>query len=128
MYTTDQKVQKATVNVQIRPTGEYGNRRKVTIRLPASFNIDDKDSTKVYYHAWNDHRGLPNDHPFFAAIEAVKNKQSGGIRLHELMLTSRQGTTYVSFVGETHDRTKTIERKLSQIFGAWVEYDSLPAL
>ena len=128
MYTTNNDVRTATITIKIRPTGEYGNRRKVTITLPAEFDINDKASTEVYYHAWNEHRGLPADHPYRTAIESVKDKAIWGIRLHELMLTSCKGVTSVSFIGETHDRTKTIERKLSQIFGNNVEYDSFPAL
>ena len=109
MYTTNNDVRTATITIKIRPTGEYGNRRKVTITLPAEFDINDKASTEVYYHAWNEHRGLPADHPYRTAIESVKDKAVGGIRLHELMLTSCKGVTSVSFIGETHDRTKTIE-------------------
>ena len=113
MYTTNNDVRTATITIKIRPTGEYGNRRKVTITLPAEFDINDKASkvtitlpaefdindkasTEVYYHAWNEHRGLPADHPYRTAIESVKDKAVGGIRLHELMLTSCKGVTSVS--------------------------------
>ena len=124
MYTTDQKISAATVTIQIRPTGEYGNRRRVTITVPADFDLNDKSTTQVYYHNWNVYRSLPESSPFYAAIEAVRGKETN-IRLHELMLSSRGGKSFVSVVGETHDNTSRIMRKMSQIFGDDVAFDTL---
>lgn len=124
MYTTDQKVSEATVVIQIRPTGEYGQRRRVTITVPADFDINDRTSTQVYYQSWNLRHNLPESNPFFAAIEAVQDKEKANLRLRELILTSRRGKSYVSVIGETHDNTSRIMRKMSSIFGEDVDFDT----
>lgn len=124
MYTTDPKVQEAAVTVQIRPSGEYNHRRKVIITLPAIFDFDDRDSTKVYYHAWNTGKKLPECNPYFEAVEAVKSNQNN-IRLHELMLTSCKEKTFVSVIGETSDDINHIIHNLTQIFGDGIDFDTL---
>ena len=82
MYTTDPKIQEATVTVQTRLANEYKHRRKVIITIPASFDFDDRNSTSAYYCAWNTGKNLPECNPYCAAIEAVKSSQNN-IRLHE---------------------------------------------
>lgn len=124
MYTTDPKVQEAAVTVQIRPSGEYNHRRKVIITIPASFDFDDRDSTSIYYRAWNTGKSLPECNPYCAAIEAVENSKNN-IRLHELMLTSCKGKTFVSVVGETSDDINRIMHNLTQIFGDGIDFDTL---
>lgn len=66
MYTTDPKIQEATVTVQTRPTDEYKHRRKVIITIPASFDFDDRNSTSAYYCAWNRGKNLPECSPYCA--------------------------------------------------------------
>lgn len=124
MYTTNPKVQEAAVTVQIRPSGEYNHRRKVIITLPATFNLDDRDSTKVYYHAWSAGKSLPKSNPYFEAIEAVQSSPNN-IRLHELMLTSCKEKTFVSVIGETSDDINHIIHNLNQIFGDGIAFDTL---
>lgn len=124
MYTTDPKIQEATVTVQIRPTDGYKHRRKVIITIPASFDFDDRNSTSAYYCAWNTGKNLPESSPYCAAIEAVKSSQNN-IRLHELMLTSCEEKTFVSVIGETSDNINRIMQNLTQIFGDGIDFDTL---
>lgn len=124
MYTTDPKIQEATVTVQTRPTDEYKHRRKVIITIPASFDFDDRNSTSAYYCAWNTGKNLPECSPYCAAIEAVKSSQNN-IRLHELMLTSCKEKTFVSVIGETSDNINRIMHNLTQIFGDGIDFDTL---
>ena len=138
MYTTDPKIQEATVTVQTRPTDEYKHRRKVIITIPASFDFDDRNSTSAYYCAWNRGKNLPECSPYCAApivqpllcspycaaIEAVKSSQNN-IRLHELMLTSCKEKTFVSVIGETSDNINRIMQNLTQIFGDGIDFDTL---
>lgn len=124
MYTTDPKIQEATVTVQTRPTDEYKHRRKVIITIPASFDFDGRNSTSAYYCAWNRGKNLPECSPYCAAIEAVKSSQNN-IRLHELMLTSCKEKTFVSVIGETSDNINRIMQNLTQIFGDGIDFDTL---
>lgn len=124
MYTTDPKIQEATVTVRTRPTDEYKHRRKVIITIPASFDFDDRNSTSAYYCAWNRGKNLPKCSPYCAAIEAVKSSQNN-IRLHELMLTSCKEKTFVSVIGETSDNINRIMQNLTQIFGDGIDFDTL---
>lgn len=125
MYTTDPKIQEATVTVQTRLANEYKHRRKVIITIPASFDFDDRNSTSAYYCAWNTGKNLPECNPYCAAIEAVKSSQNN-IRLHELMLTSCKEKTFVSvIVGETSDNINRIMQNLTQIFGDGIDFDTL---
>lgn len=124
MYTTDPKIQEATVTVQTRPTDEYKHRWKVIITIPASFDFDDRNSTSAYYCAWNRGKNLPECSPYCAAIEAVKSSQNN-IRLHELMLTSCKEKTFVSVIGETSDNINRIMQNLTQIFGDGIDFDTL---
>lgn len=124
MYTTDQKIQEATVTVQTRLANEYKHRRKVIITIPASFDFDDRNSTSAYYCAWNTGKNLPECNPYCAAIEAVKSSQNN-IRLHELMLTSCKEKTFVSVIGETSDNINRIMQNLTQIFGDGIDFDTL---
>ena len=124
MYTTDPKIQEATVTVQTRLANEYKHRRKVIITIPASFDFDDRNSTSAYYCAWNTGKNLPECNPYCAAIEAVKSSQNN-IRLHELMLTSCKEKTFVSVIGETSDYINRIMQNLTQIFGDGIDFDTL---
>lgn len=124
MYTTDPKIQEATVTVQTRLANEYKHRRKVIITIPASFDFDDRNSTSAYYCAWNTGKSLPECNPYCAAIEAVKSSQNN-IRLHELMLTSCKEKTFVSVIGETSDNINRIMQNLTQIFGDGIDFDTL---
>ena len=124
MYTTDPKIQEATVTVQTRLANEYKHRRKVIITIPASFDFDDRNSTSAYYCAWNTGKNLPECNPYCAAIEAVKSSQNN-IRLHELMLTSCKEKTFVSVIGETSDNINRIMQNLTQIFGDGIAFDTL---
>lgn len=125
MYTTDPKIQEATVTVQTRLANEYKHRRKVIITIPASFDFDDRNSTSAYYCAWNTGgKNLPECNPYCAAIEAVKSSQNN-IRLHELMLTSCKEKTFVSVIGETSDNINRIMQNLTQIFGDGIDFDTL---
>ena len=124
MYTTDPKIQEATVTVQTRLANEYKHRRKVIITIPASFDFDDRNSTSAYYCAWNTGKNLPECNPYCAAIEAVKSSQNN-IRLHELMLTSCKEKTFVSVIGETSDNIIRIMQNLTQIFGDGIDFDTL---
>ena len=124
MYTTDPKIQEATVTVQTRLANEYKHRRKVIITSPASFDFDDRNSTSAYYCAWNTGKNLPECNPYCAAIEAVKSSQNN-IRLHELMLTSCKEKTFVSVIGETSDNINRIMQNLTQIFGDGIDFDTL---
>ena len=124
MYTTDPKIQEATVTVQTRLANEYKHRRKVIITIPASFDCDDRNSTSAYYCAWNTGKNLPECNPYCAAIEAVKSSQNN-IRLHELMLTSCKEKTFVSVIGETSDNINRIMQNLTQIFGDGIDFDTL---
>lgn len=124
MYTTDPKIQEATVTVQTRLANEYKHRRKVIITIPASFDFDDRNSTSAYYCAWNTGKNLPECNPYCAAIEAVKSSQNN-IRLHELMLTSCKEKTFVSAIGETSDNINRIMQNLTQIFGDGIDFDTL---
>ena len=124
MYTTDPKIQEATVTVQTRLANEYKHRRKVIITIPASFDFDDRNSTSAYYCAWNTGKNLPECNPYCAAIEAVKSSQNN-IRLHELMLTSCKEKTFVSVLGETSDNINRIMQNLTQIFGDGIDFDTL---
>ena len=124
MYTTDPKIQEATVTVQTRLANEYKHRRKVIITIPASFDFDDRNSTSAYYCAWNTGKNLPECNPYCAAIEAVKSSQNN-IRLHELMLTSCKEKTFVSVIGETSDNINRIMQNLTQIFGDCIDFDTL---
>ena len=124
MYTTDPKIQEATVTVQTRLANEYKHRRKVMITIPASFDFDDRNSTSAYYCAWNTGKNLPECNPYCAAIEAVKSSQNN-IRLHELMLTSCKEKTFVSVIGETSDNINRIMQNLTQIFGDGIDFDTL---
>ena len=124
MYTTDPKIQEATVTVQTRLANEYKHRRKVIITIPASFDFDDRNSTSAYYCAWNTGKNLPESNPYCAAIEAVKSSQNN-IRLHELMLTSCKEKTFVSVIGETSDNINRIMQNLTQIFGDGIDFDTL---
>ena len=124
MYTTDPKIQEATVTVQTRLANEYKHRRKVIITIPASFDFDDRNSTSAYYCAWNTGKNLPECNPYYAAIEAVKSSQNN-IRLHELMLTSCKEKTFVSVIGETSDNINRIMQNLTQIFGDGIDFDTL---
>lgn len=123
MYTTDPKIQEATVTVQTRLANEYKHRRKVIITIPA-FDFDDRNSTSAYYCAWNTGKNLPECNPYCAAIEAVKSSQNN-IRLHELMLTSCKEKTFVSVIGETSDNINRIMQNLTQIFGDGIDFDTL---
>lgn len=124
MYTTDPKIQEATVTVQTRLANEYKHRRKVIITIPASFDFDDRNSTSAYYCAWNTGKNLPECNPYCAAIEAVKSSQNN-IRLHELMLTSCKEKTFVSVIGETSNNINRIMQNLTQIFGDGIDFDTL---
>lgn len=124
MYTTDPKIQEATVTVQTRLANEYKHRRKVIITIPASFDFDDRNSTSAYYCAWNTGKNLPECNPYCAAIEAVKSSQNN-IRLHELMLTSCKEKTFVSVIGETSDNINRIMQNLTQIFWDGIDFDTL---
>lgn len=124
MYTTDPKIQEATVTVQTHLANEYKHRRKVIITIPASFDFDDRNSTSAYYCAWNTGKNLPECNPYCAAIEAVKSSQNN-IRLHELMLTSCKEKTFVSVIGETSDNINRIMQNLTQIFGDGIDFDTL---
>lgn len=124
MYTTDPKIQEATVTVQTRLANEYKHLRKVIITIPASFDFDDRNSTSAYYCAWNTGKNLPECNPYCAAIEAVKSSQNN-IRLHELMLTSCKEKTFVSVIGETSDNINRIMQNLTQIFGDGIDFDTL---
>ncbi len=124
MYTTDPKIQEATVTVQTRLANEYKHRRKVIITIPASFDFDDRNSTSAYYCAWNTGKNLPECNPYCAAIEAVKSSQNN-IRLHELMLTSCKEKTFVSVIGETSDNINRIMQNLTQFFGDGIDFDTL---
>lgn len=124
MYTTDPKIQEATVTVQTRLANEYKHRRKVIITIPASFDFDDRNSISAYYCAWNTGKNLPECNPYCAAIEAVKSSQNN-IRLHELMLTSCKEKTFVSVIGETSDNINRIMQNLTQIFGDGIDFDTL---
>ena len=124
MYTTDPKIQEATVTVQTRLANEYKHRRKVIITIPASFDFDDRNSTSAYYCAWNTGKNLPECNPYCAAIEAVKSSQNN-IRLHELMLTSCKEKTFVSVIGETSDNINRIMQNLTQIFVDGIDFDTL---
>lgn len=124
MYTTDPKIQEATVTVQTRLANEYKHRRKVIITIPASFDFDDRNSTSAYYCAWNTGKNPPECNPYCAAIEAVKSSQNN-IRLHELMLTSCKEKTFVSVIGETSDNINRIMQNLTQIFGDGIDFDTL---
>ena len=124
MYTTDPKIQEATVTVQTRLANEYKHRRKVIITIPASFDFDDRNSTSAYYCAWNTGKNLPECNPYCAAIEAVKSSQNN-IRLHELMLTSCKEKTFVSVIGETSDNINRIMQNLTQIFRDGIDFDTL---
>lgn len=124
MYTTDPKIQEATVTVQTRLANEYKHRRKVIITIPASFDFDDRNSTSAYYCAWNTGKNLSECNPYCAAIEAVKSSQNN-IRLHELMLTSCKEKTFVSVIGETSDNINRIMQNLTQIFGDGIDFDTL---
>lgn len=124
MYTTDPKIQEATVTVQTRLANEYKHRRKVIITIPASFDFDDRNSTSAYYCALNTGKNLPECNPYCAAIEAVKSSQNN-IRLHELMLTSCKEKTFVSVIGETSDNINRIMQNLTQIFGDGIDFDTL---
>lgn len=124
MYTTDPKIQEATVTVQTRLANEYKHRRKVIITIPASFDFDDRNSTSAYYCAWNTGKNLPECNPYCAAIEAVKSSQNN-IRLHELMLTSCKEKTFVSVIVETSDNINRIMQNLTQIFGDGIDFDTL---
>lgn len=124
MYTTDPKIQEATVTVQTRLANEYKHRRKVIITIPASFDFDDRNSTSAYYCAWNTGKNLPECNPYCAAIEAVKSSQNN-IRLHELMLTSCKEKTFVSVIDETSDNINRIMQNLTQIFGDGIDFDTL---
>ena len=124
MYTTDPKIQEATVTVQTRLANEYKHRRKVIITIPASFDFDDRNSTSAYYCAWNTGKNLPECNPYCAAIEAVKSSQNN-IRLHELMLTSCKEKTFVSVIGETSDNINRIMQNHTQIFGDGIDFDTL---
>ena len=124
MYTTDPKIQEATVTVQTRLANEYKHRRKVIITIPASFDFDDRNSTSAYYCAWNTGKNLPECNPYCAAIEAVKSSQNN-IRLHELMLTSCKEKTFVSVIGETSDNINRIMQNLTQIVGDGIDFDTL---
>lgn len=124
MYTTDPKIQEATVTVQTRLANEYKHRRKVIITIPASFDFDDRNFTSAYYCAWNTGKNLPECNPYCAAIEAVKSSQNN-IRLHELMLTSCKEKTFVSVIGETSDNINRIMQNLTQIFGDGIDFDTL---
>lgn len=124
MYTTDPKIQEATVTVQTRLANEYKHRRKVIITISASFDFDDRNSTSAYYCAWNTGKNLPECNPYCAAIEAVKSSQNN-IRLHELMLTSCKEKTFVSVIGETSDNINRIMQNLTQIFGDGIDFDTL---
>ena len=124
MYTTDPKIQEATVTVQTRLANEYKHRRKVIITIPASFDFDDRNSTSAYYCAWNTGKNLPECNPYCAAIEAVKSSQNN-IRLHELMLTSCKEKTFVSVIGETSDNINRIKLHLTQIFEDGIDFDTL---
>ncbi len=124
MYTTDPKIQEATVTVQTRLANEYKHRRKVIITIPASFDFDDRNSTSAYYCAWNTGKNLPECNPYCAAIEAVKSSQNN-IRLHELMLTPCKEKTFVSVIGETSDNINRIMQNLTQIFGDGIDFDTL---
>ena len=124
MYTTDPKIQEATVTVQTRLANEYKHRRKVIITIHASFDFDDRNSTSAYYCAWNTGKNLPECNPYCAAIEAVKSSQNN-IRLHELMLTSCKEKTFVSVIGETSDNINRIMQNLTQIFGDGIDFDTL---
>lgn len=124
MYTTDPKIQEATVTVQTRLANEYKHRRKVIITIPASFDFDYRNSTSAYYCAWNTGKNLPECNPYCAAIEAVKSSQNN-IRLHELMLTSCKEKTFVSVIGETSDNINRIMQNLTQIFGDGIDFDTL---
>lgn len=124
MYTTDPKIQEATVTVQTRLANEYKHRRKVIITIPASFDFDDRNSTSAYYCAWNTGKNLPECNPYCAAIEAVKSSQNN-IRLHELMLTSCKEKTFVSVIGETSDNINRIMQNLTQILGDGIDFDTL---
>ncbi len=124
MYTTDPKIQEATVTVQTRLANEYKHRRKVIITIPASFDFDDRNSTSAYYCAWNTGKNLPECNPYCATIEAVKSSQNN-IRLHELMLTSCKEKTFVSVIGETSDNINRIMQNLTQIFGDGIDFDTL---
>ena len=124
MYTTDPKIQEATVTVQTRLANEYKHRRKVIITILASFDFDDRNSTSAYYCAWNTGKNLPECNPYCAAIEAVKSSQNN-IRLHELMLTSCKEKTFVSVIGETSDNINRIMQNLTQIFGDGIDFDTL---
>ncbi len=124
MYTTDPKIQEATVTVQTRLANEYKHRRKEIITIPASFDFDDRNSTSAYYCAWNTGKNLPECNPYCAAIEAVKSSQNN-IRLHELMLTSCKEKTFVSVIGETSDNINRIMQNLTQIFGDGIDFDTL---
>lgn len=124
MYTTDPKIQEATVTVQTRLANEYKHRRKVIITIPASFDFDDRNSTSAYYCAWNTGKNLPECNPYCAAIEAVKSSQNN-IRLHELMLTSCKEKTFVSVISETSDNINRIMQNLTQIFGDGIDFDTL---
>ena len=124
MYTTDPKIQEATVTVQTRLANEYKHRRKVIITIPASFDFDDRNSTSAYYCVWNTGKNLPECNPYCAAIKAVKSSQNN-IRLHELMLTSCKEKTFVSVIGETSDNINRIMQNLTQIFGDGIDFDTL---
>lgn len=104
---------KQTVQVNIRSFGEFLNHRKVTISLPASFDLEDKSTTKPIYEAWNKGKNVPESNPHRHSIDEVKKS----LKLHEMMLTSRNGQTYISVIGETRETYKPIVRKLNAIFG-----------
>lgn len=109
---TDSQVSQTTVNASIQRVGEYGHWFKVTINVKVPFDINNAHSSRVYYNAWQRYHNLPVDSPFHKEIEMVKNE----IRLHEMMLSSCRGITYVSFLGDTHSNKSEIQNLLEYIF------------
>lgn len=104
---------KQIVEVDIRSFGEYLNHRQVTISLPTSFDLDDKSTTKPIYDAWSKGKKLPEDHPLRESVEELKES----LKLRDLMLTDRNGETFISVVGETNETSKPIVKKIKDIFG-----------
>lgn len=101
-----------TILVNVRNVGEFGNRFKVNVSIPAQFDIEDDSSTKIYYTSWNNERNLPKEHPLHNCIEEIKEV----VRLHEMQLISRSDIKYVSFVGETHTKISLIKSQLMAVF------------
>ena len=103
---------KRNILVRIRPADEFGKWSTVELIIPADFAIEDFSSKKVYYDCWKASHSLPDEHLMHSSFEDVKEV----LHFSEMMLITRNGKAYVSFVGNTNMKKHLLMDTMESIF------------